>query len=149
MARISFEPRPCRSQPRRSKHSTTLPTTHIYNSTLISGNKLVFYKHSMRNDLFLLKSVVIYAHRQNRVRTVRPHRAPPTIHQEVVPLLKKLLYFFIVAPGRRWHVKKKIKKMLNQWLQHARLLLVRLFSIVLLKVKIFFSFFKDHFVFRH
>ena len=34
----------------------------------------------------------------NRLRTVQPHRAPE-IHQKVAPLLKKLLNFFIVAPG--------------------------------------------------
>ena len=26
------------------------------------------------------------------------------------PPYKMLLYFFIVVPGRRWHIKKKIKK---------------------------------------
>ena len=34
---------------------------------------------------------------------------PSKIYQEVAHLRKKLLYFFIVAPGRRWHVKKKEK----------------------------------------
>ena len=51
------------------------------------------------------------------------------------PYARNCSNFFIVAPGRRWHVKKK-KKKLNQ--PYARLLLVRLLSIVLLKVKTFF-----------
>ena len=46
----------------------------------------------------------------NRLRTERPHQVPPKIHQTVAPLQKKLLYFFIVAPGRQWHVKNEIKK---------------------------------------
>ena len=39
----------------------------------------------------------------NRVRTVRPHQAPPKINQKVASLHKILLYFFIVAPGRSRH----------------------------------------------
>ena len=34
---------------------------------------------------------------------------PPKIKQKVAPLHKKLLYFFIVALGRRWHVENKLK----------------------------------------
>ena len=45
----------------------------------------------------------------NRVLTVRPHQTFSKIHEKVAPLHKILLYFFIVAPGRRWHVKKIIK----------------------------------------
>ena len=43
----------------------------------------------------------------NKVRMVRPHQALPKIHQKVAPPNKKLFYFFIVAPGRRWMEKRK------------------------------------------
>ena len=43
----------------------------------------------------------------NRVQTERPHRSPPRIHQKLPPPDKILLYFFIVVPGRRWHVLYK------------------------------------------
>ena len=44
----------------------------------------------------------------NRVRTVRPHRAPLKYIKKWPPT-QEIALFFIVSPGRRWHVKKKIK----------------------------------------
>ena len=41
-------------------------------------------------------------------RTKRPHQAPLKYTKKWPPT-KKLLYFFIVAPGRRWNVKNEIK----------------------------------------
>ena len=54
--------------------------------------------------------------------------------------------FFInchVAPGRRWHVKKKTN---FEDHHYAQLLFLRLLSLVLVEIKIFF---RDHFVFIH
>ena len=45
----------------------------------------------------------------NRVQTKRPHQALLKYIKKCPPLHEKLLYFFIVAPGRRWNVKKKRK----------------------------------------
>ena len=59
----------------------------------------------------------------NRVQTERPHQVSPKIHQNMIPLHKKLLYLFIVAPGCQWHVKKKRKKLEDQQLAPLKLLI--------------------------
>ena len=74
---------------------------------------------------------------------VRPHRAPLKYIKKY-PLHKILLYFFIIAPRRRGHVKKKKNV---ESVVAARLLLVRLLSLVLVKIKRFF--FREHIVLRH
>ena len=65
----------------------------IYN-VILGGRDLTIQQVSVPSNGF------------NRVLTVRPHRAPQKYIKKWPPLRKKLLYFFIVAPGRRWHVKK-------------------------------------------
>ena len=48
---------------------------------------------------------------------------PSKIHQKMAPpYTKNCSIFFIVAPGRRWHVKKKRKKNLKKKKGHRRLM---------------------------
>ena len=101
----------------------------------------------------------------NRVQTVRWHRVPPKIHQKVPLLHKKLLHFFIIASGRRWHVKNKVKKLFSlfflevtllwdtkKWalkIKRRHFLEIRMLWITLQSPLNWRPFFRHHFVFIH
>ena len=74
---------------------------NILNNIRLRGKGMTKTSNSSSTDIcqVLSESVTALLGCERSGRT-----SPPKIHQKVVPLRKILLYFFIVALGRRWHV---------------------------------------------